>query len=90
MRQHTGEGKLFSSYERSEKDGNYILYILDARRGYTELGGIELQRSSQFFKSGSLRPFKGSPRSRASKGPLPHTLIRRNRSFSEIKITCHL
>ena len=33
----------------------------------------------------NLRPFKGSPRSRASRGPLAHTLIRRNRSFSEVK-----
>ena len=52
----------------------------------TELDGIALQRSRQFFLSGgSLRLFKGSPRSRASRGPLAHTFIRRNRSFSEVK-----
>ena len=33
----------------------------------------------------SLRPFKGSPRSRTSRGPLAHTFIPRNRSFSEVK-----
>ena len=44
----------------------------------TELGGIELQRSS--FSSGgggggghSLRPFEGTPRRRDSRGPLTHT-----------------
>ena len=48
----------------------------------TELGGIELQRSSQFFSSlGSLRPFKGSPRSRASRDPLAHTFIPRQIFF---------
>ena len=52
----------------------------------TELGGIKLQPSRQFFSSpGSLRPFKGSPRSRTSRGPLTHTFIRRNTSFSEVK-----
>ena len=52
----------------------------------TELGGIELQRSWQFFQvGGSLRPFKGSPRSRTSRGPLAHTFIRQTRSFSEVK-----
>ena len=41
----------------------------------TELGGIELQRSSYFFNwgGGSLIPFEGSPRLRASRGPLAHT-----------------
>ena len=52
----------------------------------TELGGIKLQCSRQFFSSrGSLKPFKGSPRSRTSRGPLAHTFIRRNKSFSEVK-----
>ena len=52
----------------------------------TELGGIKLQHSRQFFSGrGSLRPFKGSPRSRTSRGPLAHTFIRRNKSFSEVK-----
>ena len=52
----------------------------------TELGDIELQRSRQFFSSrGSVRPFKGSLRSCASRGPLAHTFIRRNRYFSEVK-----
>ena len=51
-----------------------------------ELGGIKLQRSRQFFSSlGSLRPFKGSPNSRTSRGPLAHTFIRQNKSFSEVK-----
>ena len=44
----------------------------------TELGGIEVQRSSCcccFFISsgGSCRSFEGSPRRRASRGPLAHT-----------------
>ena len=51
----------------------------------TELGGIKLQRSRKFFNRGSLRPLKGSPRSRTSRGPLAHTFIRRKRSFSEVK-----
>ena len=42
----------------------------------TELGFIELQRSSNFFLSGGRgrsRAFEGSPRRRARNGPLAHT-----------------
>ena len=52
----------------------------------TELGGIKLQGSRQIFSSrGSLKAFKGSPRSRTSRGPFAHTFIRRNKSFFEVK-----
>ena len=63
-----------------------LWYVWYSKTEGTDLGGIELERSRQYFSSrGSLRPFKGSPRSRTSRGPLAHTFIRRNRSFSEVK-----
>ena len=56
------------------------------KEAYKRPGGIKLQRSGQFFSSRvSLRLFKGSPRSRTSRGPLAHTFIRRNKSFSGVK-----
>ena len=53
----------------------------------TELGGIELQRSSYFFKWGSFRPFEVSPRRIASRDPLTHMLSFGNKFSS--KMTKH-
>ena len=64
------------------------LHVVRVTHKQKELNWVVLncRVPGNFFSSrGSLRPFKGSPRSRASRGPLTHTFIRRKRSFSEVK-----
>ena len=72
---------------------------LDSPRAYTGLPVLRVTQkqkrlcwvvlncsiSVNFASRGSLRPFKGSPRSRTSRGPLAHSFMRRNRSFSQVK-----
>ena len=66
---------------------NTGLPIVRANQKHGGLSWVVLDSIPQaiFSSRGSLRPFKESPRSRTSRGPLAHTFIPRNRSFSEVK-----
>ena len=62
-----------------------IVQWVDCGTCYSKTEGLNWVVTICSVPGNFLRPFKGSPRSRASRGPLAYTFIRRNRSFSEVK-----